>query len=682
VSRVTSQTPATADAVAAGGTAGGTARRARFSPRGSGTTGRRSHLFVGIALVIAALLLPVIVQDPQWRQIFVLMLMYAGLASGLNILVGYAGLLDLGFVAFFAVGAYFSALLTVKVVVEAVGAQAYRESWWWLPYVDVIPAALLAGVVAAVLGYPTLRARGDYLAIMTLGLGEIVRLVAINWSGLTGGPPGVRAIPPFAVGDTQLITPVQTYYVSLVIIGGLLFVLWNLRRGHLARVWRVIREDELSAESVGVSARRYKLIAYVGGGFVAGTVGVVFAHGQGFVSPDSFALDLNFIILALVIVGGAGTWFGPILGAVIWVGFDQLVGQTVFFQDNPALRDAILGTVVLTMLFVAPNGLVRLGLIPRSARRGAAGGTGALDAPMQPASAVLDVDPECEPGGAASRTAVTPAAADAVAGDEQVEGDASLEAVDLTCRFGGLWAVKDVSFSVAQGEIVGLMGPNGAGKTTLLNMLSGVQKPTSGAVRIGGEDLSLRQPNEAAAAGIARTFQVSRIILELSVMENVLIGAHRFLSRGPGVMLGLGRGSDVREQRDRAFALLSLVGLTGHEDELAGGLAYGNQRRLEIARALMTRPRFILLDEPAAGMSPREGEELGDLLERLRGTGHGVVLIEHDMPLLMRVSDRVVALDHGEVMTIGTPEEVRRDPNVMRAYVGPMADEILARGGM
>jgi ABC-type branched-subunit amino acid transport system ATPase component len=147
-------------------------------------------------------------------------------------------------------------------------------------------------------------------------------------------------------------------------------------------------------------------------------------------------------------------------------------------------------------------------------------------------------------------------------------------------------------------------------------------------------------------------------------------------------MLGLGRGSDVREQRERALALLDLVGLSGHEDDLAGGLAYGNQRRLEIARALMTGPRFVLLDEPAAGMSPAEGAALAAVLERLRESGHGVVLIEHDMALLMRVSGRVVALDHGEVMTIGTPGEVRRDRTVMRAYLGPMADEILARGGM
>jgi branched-chain amino acid transport system permease protein len=637
-------------------------------------------------LVAVALVLPVVVTDPEWRQIFVLMVMYAGLASGLNILVGYAGLLDLGFVAFFAVGAYFSALVTVSVVVDAAGPDGYRESWWWLPYANVVPAALLAGLVAAVLGYPTLRARGDYLAIMTLGLGEIVRLIAINWGGLTGGPPGVRAIPPFAVGDRQLITPMATYYVSLAIVGSLLLVLWQVRRGHLARVWRVIREDELSAESVGVSARRYKLAAYVGGGVVAGTVGVVFAHSTGFVSPDSFALDLNFIILALVIVGGAGTWFGPVIGAVLWVGFDQLVGQTEFFQSNPALRDAILGTVVLLVLFLAPNGLVRLGLIPRRYRVAAGGSGGAVDVPMKPAGAVLDVDPDCnfasDPAGPAPPPRAEVPRAGPVPIAERVQGDATLEAAALTCRFGGLWAVRDVSFSIAQGEIVGLMGPNGAGKTTLLNMLSGVQRPTAGGVRIAGDDVVLRRPSDAAAVGVARTFQVSRIILELSVLENVLIGAHRFLGRGLGVMLGLGRGSDVREQRERAVALLDLVGLSGHEDELAGGLAYGNQRRLEIARALMTGPRFVLLDEPAAGMSPAEGGALAALLERLRDSGHGVVLIEHDMALLMRVSGRVVALDHGEVMAIGTPDQVRRDRTVMRAYLGPMADEILARGGM
>jgi branched-chain amino acid transport system permease protein len=629
-------------------TLGRHARRLRGVPRR--LEARHRNLAQGAVLVVAVLALPLVVNDPEWRQIFTLIVLYAGLASGLNILVGYAGLLDLGFVAFFAVGAYVSSLITVRLVVERIGPERYADGFWWLPYADIVPAALIAGLVAAVLGYPTLRARGDYLAIMTLGLGEIVRLVAINWTGLTGGPAGVRAIPPFAVGQTQLLSPLETYYGTLTIIGVVLLVLWNLRRGHLARVWRVIREDELSAESVGVPARRYKLIAYVSGGLVAGCVGVVFAHGQGFVSPDSFALDLNFIILALVIVGGAGTWFGPIVGAALWVGFDQYVGQTAFFQNNPSLRDAILGTVVLAVLFLAPSGLVRLG-------------DGRRRAPVADADAAAPLRSPVDVAGSGEAAAT--------------QGDATLAAVDLTRQFGGLTAVNAVSLSVCQGEILGLMGPNGAGKTTLLNMLSGVQPPTSGTIRIDGEPLRLRRPSDAAAAGVARTFQMSRIIQELSVVENVMIGAHRFLGRGPGVMLGIGRAHGMADERERAVALLDVVGLGGQGEAPAGQLPYVSQRRLEIARALMTRPRFVLLDEPAAGMTTREGAELAELLERMRSWGLGVVLIEHDMPLLMRVSDRVVALDHGEVITVGLPEEVRRNSTVMHAYLGPMAERFL-----
>jgi branched-chain amino acid transport system permease protein len=625
-----------------------------------------------LGLVVGAVLLPLLVQSDQWRQILVLIVIYAGLASGLNLLVGYAGLLDLGFIAFYAVGAYFTSLISVRVLIDAVGPERYASDFWWLPYVSMVPAAIVAGCVAAVLGYPTLRARGDYLAIMTLGLGEIVRLIAINWTGLTQGPPGIRAIPPFAVGDTLFLTPLENYYVSLALVGIALLLLWRLRYGHLARVWRVIREDELSAESVGIHAPRYKLMAYVGGGLVAGWVGVVFAHSQGFVSPDSFALDLNFVILALVIIGGRGTWLGPIVGAALWVSFDQYVGQTGFFQQHPELRDAILGAVVLAVLYVAPEGVVRLGQpLRRAASAISLHVLAEADArPGKPRGQAGDAYDSAGKQSVATHSTESPLR---VAAGGAASRPATLAAVRLACRFGGLTAVDGVSFALAEGEILGVMGPNGAGKTTLLNMLSGVQQPSSGSIEIGGVEARLRRPSEAAAAGVARTFQTSRIIQELSVMENVLIGAHRSVGRGPGVMLGIGAGRHMHEHRGRARAVLELVELLQVADDSAAGLPYVSQRRLEIARALMTDPRFVLLDEPAAGMTPREGSELGALLERLRSWGLGVMLIEHDMRLLMQVSDRVIALDHGEIVTIGPPERVRRNPVVIQAYLGPLA---------
>jgi branched-chain amino acid transport system ATP-binding protein/branched-chain amino acid transport system permease protein len=621
---------------------------------------------IGLLVGLIAVALPPVLGSDQWTQIFLLMVIYGGLASGLNLLVGYTGLLDLGYIAFYAVGAYTTALLTSRVLIDAVGIERYSETLWWVPYLDLIPAAALAAVFAAILGYPTLRARGDYLAIMTLGLGEIVRIVAVNWTGLTRGSSGIPGIPAFALGEEQFFAPLQMYYAGLAIVAVLLAVIWGISRSHLARVWMTIREDEVVAESLGIRTSRYKLAAYVVGGAIAGCVGVVLAHTQQYVNPDSFLIDQNFVVLALVIIGGRGTLLGPLIGAVVWVGIDQAVGPLQFVQDHPETRELFLGAVVMLALILAPNGLASI--LP-----GRRAGSAAPDAGTDPEPVTGEDEPlsRLAVPGLPTRGEHDPDPLTGVLGPDAPGTE--LTCTGLTRAYGGVRAVNEVSLHVRSGEVLGVIGPNGAGKTTLINLLSGLERPTSGQIRVGDRPVRLNRPSQGAELGVSRTFQLIRVLGTLSVLENVLIGAHLH-DRGA-------RGSrrwwrpwagerGAHGPRRDAMAVLGFVGLAGQAGRPAASLSYGDRRRLELARSIMTRPRFLMLDEPAAGMNSSESARLAPLIRDLARRGVGVVLVEHDVRLVLDVCDRVVVLDQGKKVTEGSPREVTEHPEVISAYLG------------
>lgn len=320
-----------------------------FARMGSG-----SHS-LNVAVLGIAVALAFVVSDDYWLRILIFVLTYGLLASGLNIVVGFTGLLDLGFVAFWAVGAYFTSILFILVLKDQYGIRP--QEVWWLLYANLLLGGLLAAGAGLLLGYPTLRLRGDYLAIMTLGFGEIVRIVATNWIGLTRGPMGIRGIPAPSLFGEPLWAPKYLYLFGLTLAVLLLFGIARLVRSYVGRAWVAIRENELAAEAMGVPTRRFKLLAYASGGFVGGVVGVFFAHTQQYVSPLSFTLFENILILMLVVMGGLGTFVGPFIGALIWIVFLQLAQDLPFIQAHPELRFALLGALLVLLMIYRPQGL-------------------------------------------------------------------------------------------------------------------------------------------------------------------------------------------------------------------------------------------------------------------------------------------------------------------------------------
>lgn len=316
----------------------------------SGAGGRTSLALFAIALVVAAL-----VPSDYWLRILTMVVIYGMLASGLNVIVGFAGLLDLGFVAFWAVGSYLTSILFVLVLKDGLGVAP--QDIWWLLYLNLPLAGLLAAGFAVLLGTPTLRLRGDYLAIMTLGFGEIVRIVAINWMDLTNGPMGIRGIPAPTLFGVSLGSPRAQLVFALVLAALVVFGIGRLIRSYVGRAWVAIREDEEAAEAMGVPVARYKLYAYATSGFVGGFVGVFYAHYQQYISPLNFSLFENILLLMLVVLGGLGTFAGPFIGALIWIVFLQLALDLPFVQAFPETRFALLGVVLIVLMVFRPQGL-------------------------------------------------------------------------------------------------------------------------------------------------------------------------------------------------------------------------------------------------------------------------------------------------------------------------------------
>ncbi len=614
---------------------------------------------------------------------------YAILALGLNIVVGFAGLLDLGYAAFFAIGAYFYGVLTSFQVMPV-------WSSFWDPFAflglvhkinqggpDLVHFTLsfwlalpLAGLVAAgfgvLFGAPTLRLRGDYLAIVTLGFGEIVPIVARNSPSVTNGAAGLNGVQaPSWFGDSFGIDALPYYYTGLGLLALLIFVSIRLRDSRIGRAWMAIREDEIAAGAMGIDRVRTKLLAFAIGAGFAGVTGVFYVAKLQTATPEMFGFPVSVMILVMVVLGGMGSVWGVVLGAVIlqllqsWFLPDatqwlHALGAAIgndWLQNVELARsiELIFGIILVSMMLFR-----REGLIP--AVRHAA----ALTFDQQNVSGV-------QRGGFANV---------AVLGQQDALGGVALDVRGVTVRFGGLVALNKVDLTVPAGGVVAVIGPNGSGKSTLFNVITGLTPANDGSITFHGAELLGLQPHEILRRGVARTFQNIRLFPSLTVLENVLIGNHARLRTGPiGAVLRPPRTRrEERGAQDWALDIIALFGnrLAPRIGQAVGGLSYANRRRVEIARALASRPKILLLDEPTAGMNPAETLELAEQIKSLHALGLTILLIEHKLDVVTQLADKVVVLDHGEKITEGTAAAVRQNEEVLRAYLGRAATAAVA----
>jgi branched-chain amino acid transport system permease protein len=545
---------------------------------------------------------------------------YAVAAIGLSILLGNVNQISVGQAGFFGIGAYAVAYCT---------AVLGWEFW---------PAALLGVALAALcgvaVGFVALRFRGHYLAMATLAFGLIAAGVFHQWSAL-GGAGGIANIPYARLGPISL-SGYAGYWFAWIVALAVAAVSLNMLRGRTGRAFETIRNDELAAEMAGVPTRRYKVIAFAYAGALAGLAGALYASVLGIVVPDAVGIALSVDFLLMVVLGGAGGVCGALLGAAL-IGFLDIAGH-----QYANWREVAYGALVIGVVAAAPGGI--MGLVRRTK-------------PFAPD----------DPTAAAAVTAAKPQGATTVADrvishavQHGVAGSAPLEVRGVTKRFGGLVAVDDVTFALQPGTLTSLIGPNGAGKTTLFNLICGIGSVTSGTVTIGGRDVTGRRPHRIAALGVGRTFQNARLFGEMTVLENVMAGAFP-AERGE------------RAVRERAAATLERLGLSHLAATYAKDLAFGDRRRVELARAIAADPWLLLVDEPAAGLNASERATLNDDLLRLRDAGTTLLLIEHDMRLVMAISERVIVLEFGRVIADGEPAAVRNDPGVIAAYLGTAA---------
>jgi len=591
------------------------------------------------ALAAAAVAVPLLTSNTYYLYVAISIGLLTIVTAGLNVLVGFTGQISLGHAGFYAFGAYTAALCVTR---------AGMGEWAAIAFAIAVTSIVGAAVAAA-----ALRVSGPYLAMVTIAFGLIVEGVLIEWGSVTGGPGGIFNIPKPAL---------RTHYWTVMLAAALaLWLTANLRRSAWGRAFLAVKSSEVAAESLGLSSYFVRIAAFTVSAAFAGAAGALFTFLNGYISPDSFTLQTSIVFLLALLFGGLGRIAGPVAGSLTLTILPELLTSLLDY------RLILYGTLLLVSIYWLPEGVIGALSRGRHARHAphpalSPEGRGGILHPLPQ----WGRGPQFEPKGEAVRRGLNSQGATGTDGPLLIASGVSLS-------FGGVAALADVSVTVAHRSIHAVIGPNGAGKTSLLNVLSGFYAPAAGRIALDGRSTVGLPPYDLARAGIARTFQTAQVFGGLSAWENVAVGvAGPRLGSILGALAGM-PGARIREAaiQARGQALLEAVGLADAAAEPAEALAAGLRRRLEIARALATDPLLLMLDEPAAGLSPAEIGALDEQLTALRNRGGpAVILVEHHMDLVMAVSDRITVLDYGRVIADGTPDAVRRDPAVIEAYLG------------
>ncbi|MGX9854550.1 branched-chain amino acid ABC transporter ATP-binding protein/permease [Limimaricola variabilis] len=586
----------------------------------------RGTLALGV-LLAALVLVPVAIDDAFVYHIFITICIFAGLSTAWNVVGGFAGQLSLGHAIFYGIGAYVGMILTNMGI---------------SPWIGMFAGAGVAVLAAVIISYPCFRLSGPFFALATIAFLEVFRVLALHFRELTGGATGMMI--PLNIGWEWMVF--RERLPALIIAFGLLLVAlavsWWIRTHKLGFQLVATRERESAARAAGIATVRVRLIAVSVSAALTAMFGTFHAMYLTFIDPgEAFSLAFSIQIAMFALIGGIGTKFGPLLGAVLLVPITEFA-RGALGAEALGLHGFVYGLVLVLVVLFLPNGI--MGLIggwfePQSGserRQAAPIQSDPTPVPAQPRSAE-DERPQARP-----------------------EGGEIMRVSHLDKHFGGLHVTQDVSFSLREGEILGLIGPNGAGKTTLFNMLSGFLRPDGGSVTVRARDGSWQAPSnpaDFASIGVGRTFQIVQPFAAMTVEENIMVGAFH-------------RHSHVGDARDAARQTAERMGLAPYLDSEAAGLTIGGLKRLEVARVMAMEPRVLLLDEVMAGINQSDVRRAIDLMLSIRDTGVSIIAIEHVMQAVMSLSDHVIVLSSGAVIAEGAPREVVQNSQVIEAYLG------------
>ncbi|MDF1604219.1 branched-chain amino acid ABC transporter ATP-binding protein/permease [Nocardioides sp. YIM 152315] len=593
---------------------------------------RIKPIWVGRVLALAAAVLlvvyPMVSDDLYYQNMIILSLVFAIGASGLSIISGFAGYISLGQGAFIGLGGYTIGVLATKLPDTNV--------WLWVPVAGVV-----AALVALVLGFVSLRSRGPSFVIITVAFLFLVQVIAVNWVSLTNGTAGLTL--PLPTWDRD-IANWPFYYVLVGLLALQLLMTWWIRRTKLGMGLIAIREDETKAATIGINLPTQKIIAFMASALFVGMAGAVYGYYLTFIDPRGmFSILLSVQLVLSMLIGGKATLWGPVLGAFLIEWLNETANND---WGGGNARLFLFGGLLVAVVIFLPQGILPAieSAIEWARTRGKAGLVGARIGSGGSLASLTD------------RVELVDRA--------EIPDRAILEVRDLRKHFGGVRAVDGASFAVPEGSITGLIGPNGSGKTTIFNLIDDTIRADGGEIWLDGKRIDGMPSWQRAHRGLGRTFQITRLFREMTVLENVVAVQRRF------TVGQLGRIAVSGAEARAADELLEYVGMRAFRDQKAHALSYGQQKLVELAQILMLDPKVILLDEPAGGINPVLIERMAEMIRELNSYGKTFLLVEHNMPFVLGLCDPVHVLARGKDMAHGTPEEIQHDPAVIDAYLG------------